>query len=813
MRSFLLTALLVLCILTAAAPAGAAPTGPDWALRVVQTTAQASRPRMLLTAADLPRLAHRSLRDTPLWRSLLRWAEHPQRQAGRYQDGPGLALVWLLLKRHSSQRALPFGSLAVACALKALEQRPAKRLAKAARQVEAVALTLDWAWGAFNLRQRQRVARWLVEAAMARQDQGRGCFDSDSAAAFKMTLLAGLAAQGLHPDADALVRQALEKRFQQEILPCLSKLGRGGGWFEGANLGARAGLDLLISAAVVKSAAGQDILDAVPWFEDRLGQLIFMVLPGQRLTALGPVRMVAPGGDQVLDPVEAADLIQLQMALLAKWRPDDPAAGWARSLLVGSELPGVLNGYLLPYQFIWREPEAPLRPLALAPLAHRAQSVGVGVSRSDWSELATWLMFQSGPHFARAQHLEALSLSLYRRGTALMPPAGAYDGPTTSHALNYAIRSLAKNTVFIYDPDEYSWYDLRQGVKPRGTYANDGGQRAWADFAPDGRPLRHAPWTAASLGQWEEKAHIYQVASLGPLARRPRYAYFRGDATWAYRGSTDKARRVVRHVFHLRGGGPQDARAAEAVLVVDDLVLRRPGLRAGVTLHFPDRPQMTKALDPLGPGRYQGRAGRMRLAVDDSRLEVVCLLPANPAIRLVGGRGLAASWVDGMNYPPIAPAVNPAPWRVEIEANTIQQAACPMVHILFPADAGDPPPPPVDLLRSAGGKVLGAVIHDPRWPRVVAVRLGQPDPGARITYPYPPGPSRHLVAGLAAGISYRIQAGRDQVTLVPDANASLTTSAAGTLSFQVVPGAKPAAQAGTPQTNTPTPAPAGQARP
>ncbi len=813
MRSLFLTACLALCLLASWPPAQAAPTGPDWALQVVRNSAQASRPRLLITSADLPGLVRRSLRDTPLWRGLLRWAEHPRRQEDRYRDGPGLALVWLLLKDRSPQRARPFGSLAVDCVLKALEHPPAKGIRRAARQVEAVALTLDWAWEAFDLRQRQRVGRWLVEAAKAHQDQGRGCFDSASAAGFEMTLLAGLAAQGLHPDADALVRRALEERFQQEILPCLEKLGRGGAWFEGANLGARAGLDLLLAAAAVKSASGQDILDAVPWFEDRLGQLLFMLLPGRRLTALGPVRMVAPGGDQALDPVQAADLIQLQMALLAKWRPDDPASGWARSLLVGSELPGVLNGYLLPYQFIWREPQAPLRPLALAPLAHRAPSVGVAVSRSDWSELATWLMFQSGPHFARAQHLEALSLSLYRGGRALLPPAGAYDGPTTSHALNYAIRSLAKNTVFIYDPDEYSWYDLRQGIKPPGTYANDGGQRAWADFAPDGHPLRHAPWTAPSLGQWEEKAHVYQVASLAPLARRPRYSYLRGDATWAYRGSTDKARRVVRHVFHLRGGGPQDARAAEAVLVVDDLVLRRPGLRAGVALHFPDRPQTARILDPLGPGRYQGRAARLRLETDRDRLEVVCLLPANPAVRMVGGRGLAGSWVDGMNYPPIAPAVNPAPWRVEIEADTIQRTACPMVYILFPADAADPPPPPVDLLRSADGKVLGAVIHDPSWPRVVAVRLGEPDPGASVSYPYPGGRGRHLVAGLAAGIGYRVEAGRHRITLVPDANAGLTSSAAGTLSFLVVPGAEAKAPAGNPKRKPPKQAPAGQARP
>ncbi len=660
-------------------------------------------------------------------------------------------------------------------------------LAAANQRLGWAAVTLDWAWPYFEPGQRRHLAAWLVAQARVFSQRGHGCFDADSLAALRLTALAGLAALGQHPGASALVRQALEQRFEQEILPCLRGAGQGGAWFGGEAAGARAGLDLLEFAAAVKSALGRDLSQSASWFGDRLGFLAAALLPGINYTTRGAFYRLAPLGDQMLGQEEIADLVRLQMLILLALRPQDQAAGLARALISGTRGTRLLAPHRLALELVWQGPDANEEALAFAPLTFVAPAAGLAFSRSDWSPLATWLAFSCGPHYALPQHLAAGSLTIWRR-EFILPQAGGYDGPTTAHALNYAVRSVAHNTVLILDPREYSWPDMRQGVKPRGTYANDGGQRSWTLFGKDGKPLRTAPWTASGWEQgpapWSKLREVYEVARITAQAEMPRYFYLRGDMTRAYQGSTAKASRVVRHVFHLRAGGPQDYAASEVIAVVDDVVLRRKDLAVRFALHFPGKPDLPSGLEPLGPGRLRGPLRWLSYTGKRSRLEVRCLWPRNSRAWIFGG-DKAGSWVNGKNYPPRSPVRNPAPWRVEIGAEKAAGLNRPLVHVLLPADREAPPPPDITLLAADQPEVKGLVVHDPRWPRVVAVRLGEPDPRAALSYACPPGRSRHLVAGLAPGVSYRVVVGGTRVSLKP--GPGLKASPAGTLSFLVEP--------------------------
>ncbi len=670
------------------------------------------------------------------------------------------------------------------------------KLPAAARTVIRVALTLDWAWDYFSPAQRKGVAAWLVGQARVLQDRGRGCFDRTATAALAMTTLAAVAAQGLHPGASALWQQALRERFAQSIRPCLEKAGAGGGWFEGDELGAAAGLDLLYFAAAVKSATGRDLTPELPWFRDRLSYLIFSLLPA---TARGqgggrPYRRVAPGcGDRALPPREVADRVRQQMLMLLWLRPEDPAAGWARNLLWAQAAAGMAADHRAWCDLLWLQPDKELVPLTTAPLLQVAPAVGRAVSRSDWTSWGSWLVFWCGPHYARAQHLAAGSFSLFRRGW-LVRPGGAYDGATSPHALNYAIRTLAYNTVVIPDPREYSWYDLREGPQPKGTYANDGGQRAWARFDARGRPRKQAPWTASAWEggprSWRANREIYDVARITGHQEKPRFAYLRGELTRAYDGSTHKARRVVRHLFHLRPGGPQDALAAEVVVVVDDIEVARPELPAAFVLHLPVRPAVAE-LEAVGDRRWRSKARRLRMEAGGARLEVVSLGPAPTHLALYGPPA-ADCWVEGRNWPARGGRKNPAPWRAEFVAEGGRGLHRSLVHCLLPAEAGDPAPPSLSPLETEEPRVVGVVVHDQLWPRVVAVRLGEPSAQAEVSYRWPGGRSRHLVAGLVPNRKYRVEVAQGRVRIAP--GEGLRSSPAGALAFLVVPGARPAAK-------------------
>ena len=654
--------------------------------------------------------------------------------------------------------------------------------------VRRVALTLDWAWTHFSPEQRQGLARWLISQAQYFGERGTGCFDSESAALLCMSTMAALASHGLEPSAQELLTQAWQGRYLGRMKPCLENLGAGGGWFEGATPGARAGLELVLFALTMRSGAGARQPAQVTWFNDRLSYLLFHLLPGVAKAPNGQYRPVAPGGDAVLDEVQVAEQTRMQMMGLLSLRPDDPSAGAVRALLLDGRTTTLLAHHRIFYDFLWLDPTAPTEALATVALSHQAPATGRAVLRSDWSERSTWLGFDCGPHFAMHQQLGAASFMLYRIGM-LTPQGAGYDGPTTSHALNYGIRSVAHNTLLVYDPQEYSWYNMRAGNKPKGTYSNDGGQRAWALFNAKGKPIKSAPWTASGYDQgeapWTKLGDIYQVAAIETMEDKPRYAYVRGRATKAYDGSTHKLKRFVRHLFLLRGNGPDDAEAVEAVAVADDVELARRGLSVHFVLHFLQRPTPKLSLKALGRGRWRGPATSLIAETGGSSLEVVPVWPPDARLDIVGGAGKAGSWVNSRNYPPRPPTVNPAPWRAEYVKADAAVTSQPMLHVLLPDDRKDSERPGIKALQTGDSRTIGAVIKDPAWPRVLVVRLGEPGAEPPISYRYPTGRTRHLVAGLDPETSYKVTVDSLRITIQP--GPGLKSSASGLLAFRVAP--------------------------
>lgn len=657
---------------------------------------------------------------------------------------------------------------------------------KANKVVGEVALTLDWAWEWFTADQRQAVASWLVAQAKVFSGHTGGCFDRAATAALRLVGLAGMAAQGLHPEALALMDQARQTRFEKEILPCLNGAGQGGAWFEGSFAGAAAGLDLLEYVAAVKSVSGEDLLGKAPWFADRLAYLAHHTLPGAAITPRGGYRRIMPDGDQVMSEEDASDLVRLQMLVLADLAPRDPAAGWAWALVQDRRTPRVLADRYLGLEFLWLEPDASAATWSAIPLSHAAQGTGRVMSRSEWSELSTWVGFSCGPHFGAGRHLDAGSLLIFRQGM-LLGRAGVFDGPASPQRLNYAMRTLAQNTVVVNDPQEYSWYDLGDGTHKRGTYANDGGQRALSLFDDKGQPTRTAPLTASGWetgpAPWTKNRDIYGVATLEAFEDQPRFSYMRGMATPAYQGSTHKVTRFLRHVFHLRPGGREDAEAAEAVVVMDDLEVARSELQGRLALHFPSRPETVGQLAAVGPGRWRGDLAGLTIRNENSRLDVATLLPADAQLNLFGEAGVADSWVGERNHPPRPPAINPMPWRAEIGPGKARGLRQPMVQALMPAALEAPASPVPTALATDDPQVVGLVIADKRWPRWVALRLGQPRAESVVSYAFNGGDSRHLVAGLAPKTSYSVTVKDGKVVVAP--GTGLVSSNAGLLAFKL----------------------------
>lgn len=264
-----------------------------------------------------------------------------------------------------------------------------------------------------------------------------------------------------------------------------------------------------------------------------------------------------------------------------------------------------------------------------------------------------------------------------------------------------------------------------------------------------GQVSKQAPWTPSGWDSgpapYSQLKEVYQVAQIEALEDKPRFAYLRGRATQAYDGSTHKVSRLVRHVFSLRPGGTDDSETQKAVVVADDVVLNNEQASVRFILHSVAAPQVPGASN-LGPGRTQANGPGLRLVESASRLDVVCLLPAKAQIRTYCQTGVADAWVGDRNYPPRPPAKNPVPYRVEIGAEATGKART-MINVLLPADVGAGQTVAVSGLNAAGPGVVGAVLKDAVWPRVVVLRLGEPQEEAQVSYQYPDGASRHLGGG------------------------------------------------------------------
>lgn len=657
---------------------------------------------------------------------------------------------------------------------------------KASRLMEQTALTFVWVRDFLAPRERRDIADWLRAQAQVFAESGMGCFDPESAAILKMTALAGRAGLKDSDLAAGLLDSAYNQRFLAIWQPALEKLGQGGGWFGGTYAGALAGWDLVMFAASMPQGERRAKIINSAWFHGRQGALVNSLLPGTAQSLGGPYRGLCPSGDNIISASTAADLARMQMLLLRRLAPDAPMAQEVQAMLLSSDAPTMTQADLYYLDFLLLNVLNPGTAMAVAPLDYLAQGVGRAYSRSGWTPWDTMISFECGPHFSRTQHLAAGSVQIFQNGP-LLSRSGVYDGLATSHATNYAMRSIAANTLIIHDPAEYSWYDMGDGPKPRGTYANDGGQRAWAYFDDSGKPLQQAPWEASGYltgnAPWANFTPIYKAAEITASDSGPRFAYFKGDMTQAYRGSTAKAKRAVRHLIHLRPGGPDDANAAEAIVIIDDVKLADPKLEAKVVLHFAMRPFIESETKAVAPGIMQGRASRLRASNGKSVLWVASLQDQPETVTLIGEPAL--DWVDGKSYPPQSPAKDPAPWRVELAPADQQGPNRMLVHVLLPLPGQDQSPPSMSSLRGEDENLAGLVIHDGQWPRVVAVRMGDADPGSPFSYEYPQGRSRNLVAGLVPGAEYEISADSQKVTITP--GKGLIASAGGVLAFKLAP--------------------------
>jgi hypothetical protein len=193
----------------------------------------------------------------------------------------------------------------------------------------------------------------------------------------------------------------------------------------------------------------------------------------------------------------------------------------------------------------------------------------------------------------------------------LISPGHFYDS-SDQHYTHYAARTVSRNTVLVYDPDE----DFGGGLP------NDGGQTA-SDFT-----RWQTLWPACS-------AQVGYRGEATVLPTDPGRAFgVRGDATPAY--SSAKVREVCRELVI-----PQDR---NWVLLQDHIELNEAGLEVRLVFHSIEKPEISGTPELVQGSAYGGvyrwtDPGTITITRGDSRCRIYpCFAARGDAdVVLVGG--------------------------------------------------------------------------------------------------------------------------------------------------------------------------------
>ena len=291
---------------------------------------------------------------------------------------------------------------------------------------------------------------------------------------------------------------------------------------------------------------------------------------------------------------------------------------------------------------------------------------------SDWSPTETFISFRAGQTFTHHGHYDAGHFSLFKKEPLAINSSTYGAGYTKPHRLNYAIRTVAKNSLLIMRPGEE--------VKPNRFFSQnvaDGGQRV---IIPTGSSVR-------SVADWAAKRKSGPYFSGGQIDsfeyRNDRFVYISSDLTKAYNtperdegGRGGKVREVRRRMVYLFN--------EDRLIVNDRIVSTDASYMKKWLLHTVNKPKLNDERVLKGTRRNgisESTAAVATIRNGDGYLRVDRLYPQDAVIRLVGGPDYQFyvesdgddSDLDGDNFSDgaaLSPWFDIGMWRMEIQPGT-----------------------------------------------------------------------------------------------------------------------------------------------
>ena len=401
-----------------------------------------------------------------------------------------------------------------------------------------------------------------------------------------------------------------------------------------------------------------------------------------------PDGQVLPAGD--VNPERGASPSYSLPAMLAYSYYKDPylAGEYQRK-------PRVENHCMI-FDILWRDLDIEPAPVETLPLTrYSGTPFGWMIARTGWDENSVIAEMKiNEKHVGNHQHLDAGAFQIYYKGP-LAIDSGTYQGTSggynSPHNKNYAKRTIAHNSLLIFDPGE-KFACWNYGGADKTEFAdNDGGQRMPGDRWDTCRSFESLLSEEYTVG--ETLAHDF-----GPDMDAPEYSYLKGDITKAYSAKACDVERSFVFLNLFSGTVPA------AMVIFDRVVSASPDFRKTWLLHSIEEPQIEGSTYTVS----------RTLDGDTGMLTGKVLLPEEDNISLVkvGGPG-KEFWVNGVNYPNSPRRPDPAnergAWRIELSPAAPAAEDC-FLNVIQVSDTGCRSLNTVEKIEGEG--VVGAKVAD-----------------------------------------------------------------------------------------------------
>lgn len=435
-------------------------------------------------------------------------------------------------------------------------------------------------------------------------------------------------------------------------------------------------------------------------------------------------------------------------------------------------------------ELLYWEPNLPETPIEQLDFSRWFRNAGQVVMRDSWDYAnAALLEFKSASFMSiNHQHLDQNAFTIFYKAPLLVD-SGYYDSYGTNHWQNYFTRTIAHNTVTVFDPQEQfprAWTpDYCNGGPSGNLCSNDGGQQFPAIYYPT---LQQA-----------QPGGPNALDGVVAYAYSPDFTYVEGNASKAYSsGKLDQSNGFVRSLVFLR----TPSFWPHPVTVVFDKITTtadKGSLVKRFLLHSVSEPEPSGGT-ALGNGQYLMSGNTVTIRNGGGMLFSQTLLPVNPVLTKIGGQDVsgdhrflvqAQDQYGNYQYQNFPPSPDPGTadadmgaWRIEVTAPVPSQREY-FLNVLSIADNGAASAPPSAQNLSSDSTAVALLGNT----QLVAFNKND-QTAAQLTWDVPIADVRMIVAGLQPNTVYSGAVsgnGPYTINLYPDQNGQLLASSHGVL--------------------------------